>query len=161
MPYDPADAMLLMAGPPERLGDTVLSLRPERLAYRHGPAFPTVQELVAHLAGSSAAIEGVLRGALEGSGEVAISAALGARTTADVSEAVAALVDSYAASRRRTLEMLRSLEPDAWGRTFTDAELGEMTLLDACTRVADHDLAHVSQARNLVSLLPEDWVAAS
>ena len=34
-------------------------------------------------------------------------------------------------------------------------EVGEMTLLDVCALVTQHELAHLSQLRNLIALLPE------
>jgi len=36
-----------------------------------------------------------------------------------------------------------------------DPQQGELTLLDVCAQVAQHELAHLSQLRNLIALLPE------
>ena len=44
-----ADVVLLLSSVPERIGDQVLWLDEARLRYRHGPAFPTVGNLIAHL----------------------------------------------------------------------------------------------------------------
>ena len=159
MKYSREDALLLMAGPPERLGDMVLTLGQSRMTYRHGPAFPTLQELVGHLAGAAAACEGAIRHAcLEGAERIELSESLDPRVTADLTEETAELIQAYTRVRRRTIEFLRGLPADAWRRPMTDARLGDLTLLDVCSRVADHEVAHVSQARNLVALLPEEWV---
>ena len=36
-----------------------------------------------------------------------------------------------------------------------EAKLGELTLLDACRKVAAHEVGHLTQLRNLIALVPE------
>jgi hypothetical protein len=36
-----------------------------------------------------------------------------------------------------------------------DPQQGEMTMLELCVQVAEHELAHISQLRNLIAVLPD------
>ena len=57
--------------------------------------------------------------------------------------------------RRRTVDLLRGLSDEDWARLVVDPQQGELTLLDVCAQVTQHELAHLSQLRNLIALLPE------
>jgi DinB superfamily len=54
------------------------------------------------------------------------------------------------------VDLLRGLAPTDWQRVVFDPQQGELTLLDVCQLVTQHELAHLSQLRNLIALLPED-----
>src|SRR5437762_4823416 len=56
-----ADVVLLMSSVPERTSDLVYWLDEARLRYRHGPAFPTLGGLIAHLVDSAAKVDALLR----------------------------------------------------------------------------------------------------
>jgi len=73
----PADAVLLMSSVPERIGDLVYGLDEARLRYRHGPAFPTLGGLIAHLVDAAPKVDALLR-----------HAHLDGQTTADVRAAI-------------------------------------------------------------------------
>src|SRR5438094_396183 len=65
-----ADVVLLMSSVPERTSDLVYWLDEARLRYRHGPAFPTLGGLIAHLVDSAAKVDALLRHAhLDGWGK--------------------------------------------------------------------------------------------
>ena len=73
----PADVVLLLGSVPERTSDLTYWLDEDRLRYRHGPAFPTLQELVAHMARSGTAVDALLRQVcIDGSREVDLRSAL-------------------------------------------------------------------------------------
>ncbi|MDQ6692217.1 MAG: hypothetical protein M3Z13_05560, partial [Candidatus Dormibacteraeota bacterium] len=55
------DVLTMLAGCPERVRDHVASLDQSRLGYRHGPAFPTLGELVLHVSATGAAVDSALR----------------------------------------------------------------------------------------------------
>src|SRR5215472_8853871 len=73
----PADTVLLMSAVPERISDLVFGLDEARLRYRHGPAFPTLGGLLAHLLESGTRVDALLRRAhLEGVGAADVGAAI-------------------------------------------------------------------------------------
>src|SRR5256885_4784905 len=55
------DVVLLMGSVPERTSDLVYWLDEARLRYRHGPAFPTLGSLIAHLVDSAGQGDAPLR----------------------------------------------------------------------------------------------------
>src|SRR2546430_15995578 len=55
------DVVLLMGSVPERTSDLVYWLDEARLRYRHGPAFPTLGSLIAHLVDSAGKVGALLR----------------------------------------------------------------------------------------------------
>src|SRR5690348_14149146 len=56
-----ADVVLLLGSVPERTSDLVYWLDEARLHYRHGPAFPTLGSLIAHLVGAAPKVDALLR----------------------------------------------------------------------------------------------------
>lgn len=154
------DVLTMLGACPERVRDCVLGIDSGRLDYRHGPAFPTLEELVAHLSDSGAAFEAALRHALlEGAEEVDLKGALQAGANSDDSRPAADRLDDLGRLRRRTMDLLRGLPEADWeGRQLHDQHFGDFSLLDFCRLVAAHEMSHLSQVRNLTSLLPEPEV---
>src|SRR5437667_12784544 len=72
-----ADVVLLLSSVPERTSDLVYWLDETRLRYRHGPAFPTLGSLIAHLVDSGTRVDALLR-----------HAHLDGQTTADLRAAI-------------------------------------------------------------------------
>ena len=150
----------MLGAVPERVRDNVLGVDAHRLGYRHGPAFPTLNELVAHLCDAGAAFEAALRhGLLEGADEVDLRTALEGLSTQDDSTPAADRLEDLGRQRRRTMDVLRGLPEEDWeGKILCDIDFGDFSLLDFCRLVAKHEMSHLSQVRNLTSLLPEPVV---
>jgi hypothetical protein len=151
------DVLTMLGACPERVRDYVTGLDDSRLAYRHGPAFPTVGELVVHVSETGSAADTALRHAcLDGASEVDARAAL--EPALEASEAEAPALEKLAdlgRVRRRTMDLLRGLTAADWERVVVDPSIGELTVLDFCRLVAQHEMGHLSQVRNLTSLLPD------
>ena len=151
------DVLMMMGACPERVRDYVSGLDENRLAYRHGPAFQTLGELVLHVSATGSAADAALRHAcLDGAIEVDARAAL--EPPIDASDTVAPALEKLedlGRIRRRTMDLLRGLSPTDWDRVVVDPDLGELTVLDFCRLVAAHEMGHLSQVRNLTSLLPD------
>ena len=147
---------MLLATVPERVTDLVAGLDEPRLRYRHAPAFPTLLEVVGHLCEAGAAVDGLLRQAyLDRHRELRVRASIDPRLEPDLSPPLPELLERFARVRRRTVDLLRGLSEADWRQAVFDPEQGELTLLDVCSQVTQHELGHVSQLRNLISLLPE------
>jgi DinB superfamily len=150
------DVMVLLGIVPERVADLVSGLDEPRLAYRHGPAFPTLNEVVGHLSDAGSAVDALLRRAyLDGQREIPVRASIDPLHEPDLAPPVRDLVEGFGRVRRRTVDLLRGLGAPDWQRVVLDPQQGELTLLDVCSLVAEHELAHVTQIRNLIALLPE------
>jgi len=150
------DVLTMLGASPERVRDYVLGLDENRLDYRHGPAFPTLKEVVVHVCDAGTAADAALRHAcLDGATEVAARAALETTAEPDVSVAADARLEDLSRVRRRTVDLLRGLTDQQWGQRFTDDLLGEIDILDFCRLIAAHEMGHLSQVRNLIALLPE------
>jgi hypothetical protein len=157
-----SDVVLLLGSVPERTSDLVYWLDEARLRYRHGPAFPTLGALIAHLVEGAPKVDALLRHAhLDGQTRADVRAAIdsghdqvgvyGAGLTVQLQEAL----EDFARVRRRTVDLLHGWGKVEWDRTITDPRGGEMTLLEVCRTVARHEMGHVAQIRNLSALLPE------
>jgi DinB family protein len=152
----PADTVLLMSSVPERIGDLVFGLDEARLRYRHGPAFPTVGGLIAHLLDSGTKVDSLLRRAhLEGLTTADIEAAVDPSQAQDLDRPLQEAVEDFARVRRRTVDLMHGWGKTEWARILSDHHAGDMSLLDICRRVARHEMAHIVQIRNLTALLPE------
>lgn len=152
----PADVVLLLGSVPERMGDLVLWLDEARLRYRHGPAFPTLGSLIAHLADSGSRVDALLRHYhLDGQTSADVRAAIDPIHDLELTGALQETVEDLARVRRRTVDLLHGWGPREWARPIVDARSGEQTLLDVCRLVARHEMAHIAQIRNLIALLPE------
>ena len=151
------DVLVMMAGCPERVRDYVAGLDEIRLAYRHGPAFPTLRELVVHVSETGAAVDAALRHAcLDGLSEVDTVAALApVGVSADAIGPALEKLEDLGRIRRRTMDLLRGLTPDDWARVMTHPDREDLSVLDFCRLVAAHEMGHLSQVRNLTSLLPD------
>jgi hypothetical protein len=151
------DVLTMLGASPERVRDYVMGLDESRLAYRHGPAFPTIRELVLHVSETGSAADTALRHAcLDGESEVDARAAL--EPPIELPETVAPALEKLAdlgRIRRRTMDLLRGLTAADWDRVVVDPTIGELTILDFCRLVAQHEMGHLSQVRNLTSLLPD------
>jgi len=153
----PDDYVVMLAQVPERVGDIALSLDEDRLRYRHGPAFPTLRELVAHMARSGHAVDALLRAVvIDGKREVDLRTAMDPGPVEDDGEASAAeLMESLMRDRRRTVDLLRGLTEEQWAQPVQDSARGALTLLEVCDAIGQHEAGHVAQLRNLIAVLPE------
>ena len=151
-----ADAVLLMASTPERISDLVYGLDEARLRYRHGPAFPSLGGLLAHLLESGTRVDGLLRRAhLEGLHSADIRGVIDPGHDQDLDRPAQEAVEDLARVRRRTVDLLHGWGKSEWSRVIDDPHGVSMTLLEVCQRVVRHEMGHVAQIRNLTSLLPE------
>jgi DinB superfamily len=150
------DVVALLSCVPERINDLVAIFDDPRLDYRHAPAFPTLREVVAHLCHAGAEVDGLLRRAyLDHQRELTIRAAIDPALESALATALAEHLERFARVRRRTVDLLRGLSEPDWRQTVFDPQQGELTLLDVCSEVTQHELAHLCQLRNLIALLPE------
>jgi DinB superfamily len=151
------NVVILLGVVPERVGDLVSGLDEPRLAYRHAPAFPTLKEVIGHLSDAGSSVDSLLRRAyLDGQRELPVRASIDPGHDPDLSPPANDLLEGFGRVRRRTVDLLRGLGPTDWERVVFDPQQGELTLLDVCAQVTRHELAHLSQLRNLIALLPGD-----
>lgn len=152
----PEEVVVMLAAAPERALDLVGGLDAAGLAYRHGPAFPTVQELVRHMAESGVAADVMIRRIyLDGAAELPTAALHPDTSTGAPGQEPLQVLEDAGRSRRRCVDVMRGMREEDWARRIVDPELGEMDLLELCRRVALHEMGHLSQLRNLISLIPE------
>ena len=152
----PSDVVLLMGSVPERVSDLVYGLDEARLKYRHGPAFPTLGSLIAHLVDSGTKVDALLRRAhLDGETTADIRGAIDPPLEQDLERSLQQALEDFARVRRRTVDLLHGWSTSQWERTMTDPHGPPMTLLELCRMVARHEMGHVAQVRNLTVLLPE------
>jgi len=151
------DVLVLMSMVPERVNDLVWGLDEQRLAYRHGPAFPTLKEVIGHLCAAGPTVDALLRHAyLDGVRELPVRASIDpASPEPDLSPPLDELVEGFSRVRRRTVNLLRGLTQSDWMRLVVDPQQGELTLLDVCAQITQHEIGHLVQIRNLIALLPE------
>jgi len=150
------DVVLLMGSVPERTSDLVYWLDEARLRYRHGPAFPTLGSLIAHLVDSAGKVDALLRHAhLDGQRTADVRAAIDPGHDQDLGEPLQEALDDLARVRRRTVDLLHGWGKNEWERTIDDPRGGDLTLLEVCRLVARHEMGHIAQIRNLSALLPE------
>src|SRR5947209_12654705 len=152
----PADAVLLMSSVPERIGDLVYGLDEARLRYRHGPAFPTLGGLIGHLLESGSKVDGLLRHAhLDGLTSADVRATIDPTHDHELDRPLQEALEDFARIRRRTADLLHGWGKTERERALVDPRGGVFTLLEVCTLVTRHEMAHVAQIRNLTALLPE------
>jgi hypothetical protein len=152
----PADVVLLMGSVPERIGDLVYGLDDARLRYRHGPAFPTLGGLIGHMLESGGKVDALLRHAhLDGLATADVRATIDPGHDLDLDRPLREALEDFSRVRRRTVDLLHGWGKSEWDRNLNDPRGGPMTLLDVCRLVARHEVSHISQIRNLTSLLPE------
>jgi len=135
------DAMMLLQSVPERVTDLLFGLSLDQLQYRHGPAFPTADEVARHLAAGGARFD------------VQVTAACLETAAAEPAEpsqaALAEVLADWQRHRRRAVDLLRGLPKEGWDRSLDDE-----TLIELCRRSLGHELGHLSQLRNLTALIP-------
>ncbi|MGH2927150.1 MAG: DinB family protein [Solirubrobacteraceae bacterium] len=152
---DRNDLCAVLATVPERAADIRSELDGSGLAYRHGPSFPTVGEILSHLCQSGSAIEAVLRPvALESADELRLRAALETDREADLLPPLETQLDDFSRTRRRTVDVLHAMPTSFWDREVLDPAIGRLTVREAVGSVARHELGHLSQLQSLVALLP-------
>ncbi|HVH63495.1 MAG TPA: DinB family protein [Candidatus Dormibacteraeota bacterium] len=158
----PADVVLLLASAPERISDLCYWLDENQLRYRHGPAFPTLGHVIAHLVESGTRVDGLLRHVhLDGQVSVDVRATIdpshdqGVTTGAGLARPLQEALEDFARVRRRTIDLVHGWGDKEWEREISDPRGGVMTLLELCRLVARHEMGHIAQIRNLSALLPE------
>jgi hypothetical protein len=152
---DRNDLCAVLATVPERASDIATELDAPGLAYRHGPSFPTVGEIVSHLCESGSAIDAVLRPvAIEGAREVRLRAALETEREAELLPPLETQLEDFARVRRRTVDVLHAMPTEFWDRDVFDPATGRLTVREAVGSVVRHELGHLSQLQSLVALLP-------
>jgi hypothetical protein len=150
------DVVLLLSSVPERTSDLVYWLDEPRLRYRHGPAFPTLGSLIAHLVDSAPRVDAMLRHAhLDGQTSADVRAAIEPGHDQELDRPLQEALEDFARVRRRTVDLLHGWGKAEWDRTINDPRGGELSLLEVCRVVARHEMGHVAQIRNLSALVPE------
>jgi|SRR5579859_7546386 len=151
----PADVVLLMGSVPEHISDLAYGLDETKLRYRHGPAFQTLGNLLAHLIHSGTAVDGLLRRAhLEGVKEADVRATIDPAHDEELDRPLPEALEDFGRVRRRTVDLLHGWGKNEWDRALRDRNGAELTLLDVCRVVARHEMSHIGQIRNLSALLP-------
>jgi len=151
-----ADVVLLLGSVPERTSDLVHWLDEAQLRYRHGPAFPTLGNLISHLVVAAPKVDALLRRAhLEGQATADVRAVIDPGHDEELTKPLPEALEDFARVRRRTVDLLHGWGKSEWDRTITDPRGGETSLLEVCRMVARHEMAHIAQVRNLSALLPE------
>ena len=151
-----SDVVLLLASVPERTSDLVYWLDEARLRYRHGPAFPTLGSLIAHLVDAAPKVDALLRHVhLDGQTTGDVRAAIDPGHDHDLTASLHEALEDFARVRRRTVDLVHGWGKAEWERTIRDPRGGDMTMLEVCRFVVRHEMAHVAQIRNLSALLPE------
>jgi hypothetical protein len=156
-----ADVVLLLSSVPERTSDLVYWLDEPRLRYRHGPAFPTLGGLIAHLVDGAPRVDALLRHAhLDGQRTADVRAAIDppheqGGADAGLNRPLQEALEDFARVRRRTVDLLHGWGKAEWERTISDPRGGDLSLLEVCRMVARHEMGHVAQIRNLSALVPE------
>ena len=87
--------------------------------------------------------------------EIPLSSSLHPALEPGMAEPLSDHLQRFARVRRRTVDLLRGLSDEDWGREVFDPGQGELTLLQVCGQVTQHEVGHLSQLRNLIALLPE------
>lgn len=152
----PADVVLLLGSVPERISDLVVWLDEARLRYRHGPAFPTLGNLIAHLVDSGSRVDALLRHYhLDGQTSADVRGAIDPVHDQDLDRPLQEALEDLARVRRRTVDLLHGWGSREWAREVSDPRGGDRSLLELCRMVARHEMAHIAQIRNLTALLPE------
>jgi hypothetical protein len=152
----PADVVMLLGSVPERVSDLVYWLDETRLRYRHGPAFPTLGSLIAHLAESGTKVDALIRHAhLDGQMSADVRAAIDPSHDQDLERPLQETLEDFARVRRRTVDLLHGWGKPEWERILSNSRGGDLTLLEVCQLVVRHEMGHIAQIRNLSALLPE------
>lgn len=152
---DRNDLCAVLGTVPERTSDIATELDGPGLAYRHGPSFPTVGEVVSHLCESGSAVDAVLRPvAIEGAREIRLRTALETEKDPELLPSLETQLEDFARVRRRTVDVLHSMPTEFWDREVFDPAMGRLTVREAVSSVVRHELGHLSQLQTLVALLP-------
>ncbi|HEV2413448.1 MAG TPA: DinB family protein [Candidatus Dormibacteraeota bacterium] len=151
-----ADVVLLLSSVPERTSDLVYWLDEARLRYRHGPAFPTLGGLIAHLVEAAPKVDALLRHAhLDGQTTADVRAAIDPGHDQELTVPLQEALEDFARVRRRTVDLLHGWGKAEWERPISDPRGADLTLLEVCRLVVRHEMGHLAQIRNLSALVPE------
>lgn len=151
-----ADVVLLLGSVPERTSDLVYWLDEARLRYRHGPAFPTLGGLIAHLVEAAPKVDALLRHAhLDGRTTADVRAAIDPGHEQELTVPLQEALEDFARVRRRTVDLLHGWGKAEWERPISDPRGADLTLLEVCRLVVRHEMGHLAQIRNLSALVPE------
>ncbi|HUZ88242.1 MAG TPA: DinB family protein [Candidatus Acidoferrales bacterium] len=152
----PDDLIVLLSTVPERVGDLVGGLDRAQLGYRHGPGFPSLEEVIIHLTHSGPAVDGLLRGLSHGeSHPIRLGWVTQWNLSEDGDRPVSDRLEDFARLRRRTVDLLRGFSAEDWTRTVEDEDRGETSIAEVCFELARHELGHLTQVRNLMAVIPD------
>ena len=144
----------LLAGLSHRVAAATAGINASQAAYRYGPAFPTIREVVEHLRADSQVSDAALRRVcVETDPEVDLRIELEpGRPAASIED----LIEDISRYRRRTVDMLRNLRREEWLRSAQLRQVGPASLGELCQMIALHGAGHVSQLHSLAALVPDE-----
>src|SRR5438445_10955187 len=112
-----SDVVLLLSSVPERTSDLVYWLDEARLRYRHGPAFPTLGGLIAHLVDAAPKVDALLRHShLDGQTTAEIRTAIDPAHDQELTRPLQEALEDYARVRRRPVHRLHGWGKADWTR---------------------------------------------
>ena len=145
-----SDPIAIIETTPSKLGEAVNGLSVAALDYKPSPAKWSIRQQVAHLADAELHMTTRMRWSVYEPGKAIVAfdqdkwAVRYASTPAELSLA------TFTASRRWTVEFLRSITPaEREGAFIMHAERGKETLQRLMTMMAGHDLNHLKQIAEL------------
>src|SRR2546422_1216373 len=119
-----SDVVLLLSSVPERTSDLVYWLDEARLRYRHGPAFPTLGGLIAHLVEAAPRVDALLRHAhLDGQTTADVRAAIDPGHDQELTQALQEALEDFSRVRRRTVDLLHGWGKAEWRSEEHTSEL--------------------------------------
>ena len=139
-----------LADAPALVTDVVAALAPELTARRPSDEEWSIDEVFGHIRAADAiwvprvlaalSTEGVTMPALDERAMQDVQARAGTSASLAVAQ--------WTLARGELVAILERLEPAEWARTFVHAELGTLTVEQACTMLATHEGEHLDQLRD-------------
>src|SRR5229473_2683884 len=111
---------------------------------------PSLGGLIGHLVESGSKVDGLLRHAhLDGLATADVRATIDPTHDHELDRPLREALEDFARVRRRTVDLLHGWGKTEWERTVVDPRGGAFSLLEVCRLVTRHEMAHISQIRNL------------
>jgi hypothetical protein len=139
------DPLQALADTPARIRSAVRDWTPAQFERTYAPGKWSIRKVLIHLAQTELALGTRVRFALTQREYAAQSFSQDEWLPLDETLDAAAALEVYAALRRMTVAMFRTLPASALGRQFTHPEYGVLTVGWVAAQMAGHDLHHLKQ----------------
>jgi|GEM_PF-7108970 len=149
------DITNLLASTPIVAEEILMLLDERAVDYRHSPSYYSVKEIILHIWDSVRELDSFVESlSFVKTPQVKVEGTELSGFSEDIIQDIVSIMKEAKRTRLRTVFTLRKIRHDDWEKPLLVGD-EQTNLYEVCRKIAEHEAAHLSQLRAIVSVIPD------